>query len=72
MQHVWGKSRGAYRVLVGKQKEGDHLKDLDRDERIILKWTLETWDGDTNWIDLAQDRAGWRAVVNAVMSIWVP
>ena len=53
-------------------KEGDHLKDLDRDERIILKWTLETWDGDTNWIDLAQDRAGWRALVNAVMSIWVP
>jgi hypothetical protein len=29
--------RGAYRVSVGKHKEGDHLRDLGVDGRIILK-----------------------------------
>ena len=29
------------------------------------------WEG-TNWIDLTRDRKRWRAVVNAVMNIWVP
>jgi hypothetical protein len=29
------------------------------------------WDG-TNWIDLAQDRDQWRALVNTVMNIRVP
>jgi hypothetical protein len=29
------------------------------------------WDG-MDWIDLAQDSDQWRALVNAVMNLWVP
>jgi hypothetical protein len=29
------------------------------------------WDG-VDWIDLAQDRDQWRALVNTVMNLWVP
>jgi hypothetical protein len=28
--------------------------------------------GDIDWIDLAQDRERWRAVVNAVMNLGIP
>ena len=40
-----GDRRGAYRVLVGKPREGDHLKDLDVDGRIILKWIFNKLGG---------------------------
>jgi hypothetical protein len=29
------------------------------------------WD-DVDWIDLAQDRDQWMALVNIVMNLWVP
>ena len=47
--------------------ERDHLEDPGIDYRIISKWSSEKWDGGTDWIDLAQDRDIWRAIVNAVM-----
>jgi hypothetical protein len=28
--------------------------------------------GGIDWIDLAQDRDQWRAVVNMVMNLWAP
>jgi len=28
--------------------------------------------GDMDWINLAQNRDRWRALVNAVMNLWVP
>jgi hypothetical protein len=41
--------------------------------RIILKWIFEKWDVEgVEWIDVAQDRDKSRALVNAVMNIWVP
>jgi hypothetical protein len=48
------------------------LADPGVDGRIILKWIFKKWDGDTDWIELAQDRDMWRAVVNAVMNLRVP
>jgi hypothetical protein len=29
------------------------------------------WDG-VDWIDIAQDRDQWRAVVNTILNLWVP
>jgi hypothetical protein len=39
VEHVacMGDRRGAYRILVGLLREGDHLEGLDVDGRIILK-----------------------------------
>jgi hypothetical protein len=33
---------------------------------------LEIGWGGVDWIGLAQDRDNWRALVNAVMNLWVP
>jgi hypothetical protein len=48
------------------------LKDPDVDGRIILRWIFIKWDGDMQWIDLAQHRDRRRALVNAVMNLQVP
>jgi hypothetical protein len=48
------------------------LEDPGVDGRIILKWILKKWVGGMNWIDMAQDRNRWRALVKAVMNVRVP
>jgi len=53
-------------------RECDHLEDPDIDRRIILKWIFSKWDEGMNWIDLAQNREKWRALLNAVMNLRVP
>jgi len=49
-----------------------HLKHPGVDGRIILRWIFRRWDGGTDWIDLAQDKGRWLALVNAVMNLRVP
>jgi len=54
----------------GTLKE-DHLENTGVDVRIILRWILIKWNV-RDWIDVAQDRDRWRALVNAVMNLRVP
>jgi hypothetical protein len=47
------------------------LGDPGVDGRIILKWIFKKLDGGMDWIELAQDRDRWRALVNAAMNLRV-
>jgi hypothetical protein len=47
------------------------LEDPGVDGRIILKWIFERFDGGADWINLAQDRDRWRALVYTVMNLRV-
>jgi hypothetical protein len=61
------------RCRWGDLRERDHLKDVDVDGRIILQRIFKKGDeGGMDWIDLAQDRGRWRALVIAVMNLPVP
>jgi len=46
------------------------LGDPGVDGRIILRWVFRRWGMD--WIEVAQDRDRWRALVNTVMNLRVP
>jgi len=58
-----GDGSGKYTVLWGE---------LGIEGRIILTWIFRKWDEGMDCIDLAQDRSGWRPLLNTVMSLLVP
>jgi hypothetical protein len=68
-----GENRNPHRILVGKpegkrplqrprRRWADNIKMEVRDIRL----------GGMDWIDLAQDRDQWKALVNTVMNFQVP
>jgi len=62
-----------YRVLVGKPEGKRPLgRPRHRWEGIIKIHLQEMGSGGVDWIELAEDRGRWRAVVNAVMNLRVP
>jgi hypothetical protein len=64
--------RGVYRVLVRKPDEKRPLGRLRcRWEDNIRMDLREVGCGCVDWMELAQDRDRWRALVSAVMNIWV-
>ena len=67
---VWGEE-GAYRVLVGKP-EGKRLLERPRRRWVEnIRMDLQVGFGHVDWIGLAQDRDGWRKLVNALMKLRV-
>jgi len=68
-----GKRRVVWRVLVGKPEGKIPLRRPRRRREDNIKVDLEELeDGGMDWIELAQNRERWRALVNAVMNLRVP
>jgi hypothetical protein len=67
-----GEKRGAYRILVGRSEGRRPLGRPRRRWEDNIKTDLEDGGWGMDWIELAQDRDRWRAVVNAVMNLRVP
>jgi hypothetical protein len=68
-----GAKRNARRILVGKPEEKRPVGKPKPRWMDNIKMDLKEigW-GDVDWIDLAQDRDQWRALVHTVMNFRVP
>jgi hypothetical protein len=70
---TYGQKRNMYRVLVGKPEGKRPLGRPRRRWEDNIKMDLREigWGG-MDWIDLAQDRDQWRALVNTIKNLRVP
>ena len=67
-----GEGRGVHRFLVGKPEGKRPLGRSRRRWDDNIKMDLREVVGDGDWMELAQDRDRWRALVNTVMNFRVP
>jgi len=68
-----GERSGVYKVLVGKPEGKRTLGRPRRRWEDNIKINLqEVGCGGMDWIELAQDRDKWRALVNVVMNLRIP
>jgi hypothetical protein len=66
-----GEERGVCRVLVGKPEGKRPLGRPRRRWEDSIRMDLQEVIWGMDWIELAQDRDRWRAIVNAVMNFRV-
>jgi hypothetical protein len=68
-----GENRGVHRVLVGKSEGKRPLGRLRRTWEDNIKMDLQKVEGGHgNWMELAQDRDRWQALVGTVRDFRVP
>jgi len=67
-----GEGRGVYRVLVGKPEGKRPLGRPRRRWEDNTKMDLQEVGGVGDWMEMAQDRDRWRALVNTVKNFRVP
>jgi hypothetical protein len=67
-----GEKKNAYRILIakpeGKRPQGRHKRRWEDNIKVDIR---EIGWGGMDWIDMAQDRDQWRALVNKVMNLLV-
>jgi hypothetical protein len=69
-----GEDRGVHRVLVGKP-EGKRALGRPRrrwEDNIKMDFLEVVGGGLGDWMELAQDRDRWRALVGTMRDFWVP
>ena len=67
-----GEGRVVHRALVGKPEGKKPLGRPRRRWEDNIKMGLREVGGGGDWMELAQDRDRWRALVNTVMNLRVP
>ena len=70
---LMGERRGVHRVLVGKPEGKRPMGRPRRRWEDNIKLDLQEVEGSCgDWMELAQDRDSWRALVSTVMNLGVP
>jgi len=67
-----GEGRDVHRILVGKPEGKRPLGRTRRRWEDNIKMDLREVGGSGDWMESAQDRDRWRAIMNTVMNLRVP